>query len=29
VCTSDVEDDVRAVVLGPDSVERTREQAGR
>lgn len=25
VCTAEVEDAVRAVVLGPDSVERTRE----
>jgi len=24
VCTAEVEDDVRAVILGPDSVERTR-----
>jgi trk/ktr system potassium uptake protein len=29
VCISEVEDQVRAVVLGEDSVERTREQAAR
>ena len=28
VCTSDAEEPVRAVVLGPDSVERTRAESG-
>jgi len=28
VCTAEVEDEVRAVVLGSDSVERTRAESG-
>jgi trk system potassium uptake protein TrkA len=28
VCTGEVEDEVRKVILGEDSVERTRNQAG-